>query len=123
MGKKKGFVIAGGVIVVAAVAALIGFNVMGGKKKEVVAEVPPAVTVEKPALRTIELGSELIGTIEPDSIVYVTPKGAGEITAVNFQTGDTVRAISSVSSTRNRWRQPGFRWKRPVFRMRMRRAI
>ena len=92
MGKKKGFIIAGGVIVVAAAAVLIGFNVTGGKKKEVVAEVPPAVTVEKPALRTIELGSELIGTIEPDSIVYVTPKGAGEITAANFQTGDTVRA-------------------------------
>lgn len=92
MGKKKGIIIAGSVIVVVAAAALIVTNLMGGKKTESVAEVPPVVAVENPTLRSIELGSELIGTIEPDSIVYVTPKGAGEVTAANFQTGDQVKA-------------------------------
>lgn len=92
MGKKKGIMIAGSVIVVIAAAALIATNLMGGKKTEAVAEVPPVVAAENPMLKSIELGSELIGTIEPDSIVYVTPKGAGEITAANFQTGDNVKA-------------------------------
>lgn len=50
------------------------------------------VAAENPELRSIEVSTELIGTIEPDSIVYVTPKGAGEIISVNVQTGDQVTA-------------------------------
>lgn len=56
------------------------------------AEVPPAVTAEKPQVRTIELSSELVGTIEPDSIVHVMPLGAGEVTSVGVKTGDLVSA-------------------------------
>ena len=92
MSKKKVITIAVSVVLVAAVATLIVTNVAGGKKEEVVAEVPPVVAAENPELRTIEVSTELIGTIEPDSIVYVTPKGAGEIISVNVQTGDQVTA-------------------------------
>jgi len=90
--KKKIFIIVGAVVIVAAVAGLILPRVLKGKQEEIVAEVPPAVTVEKPETRTIELSNELIGTIEPDSIVHVTPLGAGEITSVGVKTGDLVSA-------------------------------
>ncbi|HBE86820.1 MAG TPA: efflux RND transporter periplasmic adaptor subunit, partial [Lachnoclostridium sp.] len=60
MTKKKIFIIAGAVVIVAAVAGLILPRVLEGKKEELVAEVPPAVTVEKPEIRTIELSNELI---------------------------------------------------------------
>ncbi|SET60640.1 RND family efflux transporter, MFP subunit [Lacrimispora sphenoides] len=92
MTKKKIFIIAGAVVIVAAVAGLILPRALEGKKEELVAEVPPAVTVEKSEIRTIELSNELIGTIEPDSIVHVTPLGAGEITSVGVKTGDMVSA-------------------------------
>ena len=92
MTKKKIFIIVGAVVIVAAVAGLILPRVLKGKQEEIVAEVPPAVTVEKPETRTIELSNELIGTIEPDSIVHVTPLGAGEITSVGVKTGDLVSA-------------------------------
>ena len=92
MSKKKVITIAVSVVLVAAAAALIVSNVAGGKKEETVAEVPPVVSAEHPELRSIVVNTELIGTIEPDSIVYVTPKGAGEIISVNAQTGDQVTA-------------------------------
>lgn len=92
MTKKKVFIIAGAVVIVAAVAGLILPGILGGKKEELVAEIPPAVTAEKPEIRTIELSNELIGTIEPDSIVHVTPLGAGEVTSVGVKTGDMVSA-------------------------------
>ncbi|MDR1547327.1 MAG: efflux RND transporter periplasmic adaptor subunit [Hungatella sp.] len=92
MTKKKAFIIAGAVVIVAAVAGLTLPKVLEGKKEELVAEVPPAVTVQKPETRIIEISNELIGTIEPDSIVHVTPLGAGEITSVGVKTGDVVSA-------------------------------
>ena len=92
MTKKKIIIIVGAVVIVAAVAGLILPRVLKGKQEEIVAEIPPAVTVEKPETRTIELSNELIGTIEPDSIVHVTPLGAGEITSVGVKTGDLVSA-------------------------------
>lgn len=92
MTKKKVFIIVGAVVIVAAVAGLILPGILGGKKEELVAEVPPAVSVENPQIRSIELSNEIIGTIEPDSIVYVTPLGSGEVTSVNVQTGDLVSA-------------------------------
>jgi RND family efflux transporter MFP subunit len=92
MTKKKTFIIAGAVVIVAAVAGLTLPKVLEGKKEELVAEVPPAVTAEKPETRTIEISNELIGTIEPDSIVHVMPLGAGEVTSVGVKTGDVVSA-------------------------------
>ncbi len=92
MTKKKIVIIAGAVILILAVAGLMIPRILGGNKDEIVAEVPPAVTVVKPETRNIQLSSELIGTIEPDSIVYVTPLGSGEITNTGVQTGDMVSA-------------------------------
>ncbi|WP_349944768.1 efflux RND transporter periplasmic adaptor subunit [Lacrimispora sp. BS-2] len=92
MTKKKAFIIAGAVVVVAAVAGLTLPRILERKKEELVAEVPPAVTVEEPETRTIEISNELIGTIEPDSIVHITPLGAGEVTSVGVKTGDVVSA-------------------------------
>lgn len=87
---KKTFIIAGVVVIAVVVAGLTLPKILGGHKEELVAEVPPAVSVEKPHVRSIRLSSELIGTIEPDSIVYVTPLGSGEVTSVNVKTGDMV---------------------------------
>jgi RND family efflux transporter MFP subunit len=92
MTKKKVFFIAGAVVITAALAGLILPGVLGGNKEEFVADVPPVVTVENPQIRSLELTSDLIGTIEPSSIVRITPLGAGEVTAVNVQTGDMVTA-------------------------------
>lgn len=92
MTKKKLITIAGSVILIAVVAGLVIPRVLGWNEEEVIAEVAPTVTVEKPQIRSIEQTSELIGTIEPDSIVYVTPLGSGEVTSINVQTGDVVTA-------------------------------
>lgn len=92
MTRKKILIIAGLVLVIAVAAGIAVPRIAGANKEEVVAEAPPAVNVENPAVRSIELSSELIGTIEPDSIVYVTPLGSGEITSVGVQTGDMVTA-------------------------------
>lgn len=92
MTKKKTFIIAGAVVIAAVLAGLILPKVLGGNKEELVAEVPPTVTAEKPQIRSIELSNELIGTIEPDSIVYVAPLGSGEVTNIGVKTGDVVTA-------------------------------
>lgn len=92
MTKKKVLTIAGLVLIVAAAAGIVVPRIAGANKEEIVAEIPPVVTAENPAIRSIELNSELIGTIEPDSIVYVTPLGSGEVTSVGVQTGDMVAA-------------------------------
>lgn len=90
MTKKKIIIIAGAVVIAAVAAGLTLPKMLGGNKEELVAEVPPIVTVENPQIRSIEINNELIGSIEPDSIVYVTPLGTGEVTSVNVQTGDMV---------------------------------
>jgi len=92
MTKKKVFIIAGTVVVVAVLAGLMLPKILKGGKEELVAEAPPVVSAQKPEIRTIEVSNELIGTIEPDSIVHVTPLGTGEVTSAAVKTGDTVAA-------------------------------
>ena len=92
MTRKKIFIIAGAVVVVAVLAGLIVPKIQGANKGEVVAEEPPVVTAMKPEIRSIEINNELIGTIEPDSIVHVTPLGSGEVTSIGVKTGDIVAA-------------------------------
>jgi RND family efflux transporter MFP subunit len=89
MKKKRTLIVAGVVVITAALAGLVLPNVLGSKD-ESVAEILPAVTLENPRIRSIELSEELIGTIEPDSMVYVTPLGSGEVTSVSVKTGDMV---------------------------------
>ena len=92
--KKKTIVILAGAAAVA-VAAVLAWRIlpgMLGSKEKSAAQALPAVAAENPLVRTIEQSSDLVGTVEPDSIVYVTPLGSGEITSVNVQAGDTVAA-------------------------------
>ncbi|MEY8356020.1 efflux RND transporter periplasmic adaptor subunit [Lachnospiraceae bacterium 54-53] len=92
MTKKKIVIVSSTVLLSAVAAVFILTKFLSGNKEELVSEIPPAVTVEKPQTRTIELANELIGTIEPDSIVYITPLGSGEVTSVSIQAGDIVSA-------------------------------
>lgn len=92
MTKKKVFIIAGAVVFAAVLAGLVLPKALGGNKEELVAAAPPAVSAEKPQIRTIALSNELIGTIEPDSIVHITPLGSGEITNIAVKIGDVVAA-------------------------------
>lgn len=81
-------------IAVAVVAVIIvSCSVARFGKKEVkdVASTP-VVTVTHPEVRTIELTSELIGTVEPDNIVYVNPRAGGEVTGISMKAGDRVQA-------------------------------
>lgn len=52
----------------------------------------PVVVAENPEIRDIELTSGLVGSVEPEDVVYVYPKAGGDVTAVNVQAGDTVKA-------------------------------
>ncbi len=84
-------VIAGAVVVVAAVGASV-FIAPRFMKKEVIEETvaPPVVRVVSPQVGDIEISRSLIGTVEPSDLVYVIPKAAGEITAVYANVGDYV---------------------------------
>ncbi len=90
--RKKNLVIAGCAVIVIALGAAVIFGASRNQEQVLVADVPPVVEGENPQLRTIEVNSELMGTVEPDSLVYVTPLGAGEITSVNIKAGDQVQA-------------------------------
>lgn len=92
MTKRKILIIAGAVIIIAVVAGLVIPKIAEWNKKEIVAVVPPTVTIDKPKVGNIELTSELMGTIEPDSIVYVKPLGSGEVIGIHAKTGDSVTA-------------------------------
>lgn len=61
-------------------------------KKETVEETvaPPVVQTVRPQTGSIEVSRSLIGTVEPSDLVYMTPKVAGEITAVYVSVGDYV---------------------------------
>lgn len=89
--KKKVFVwLAAGVVIVAAGAGIVTRII--NNRPELVVEKPPVVVTEQPENRTIKLENELIGKIEPDNIVYIMPKGSGEVMSVNVKTGDYVEA-------------------------------
>lgn len=91
MSKLKKWITAGVVIIIILLAALITSRYMKPKTAQV-ADALPVVSVVNPEARTIELNTELIGTIEQDNMIYVTPKGSGELTSVNIKTGDMVSA-------------------------------
>lgn len=90
--KKKKVIMTISIIVIVILLAIMILPRYMVQKVEDVAEVPPVVSVVKPEVRTIELTSEVMGTIEPDNLVYIIPKGAGELTSVHVKTGDMVQA-------------------------------
>lgn len=51
----------------------------------------PAVFLTKPERQDIRLTSSLIGTIEPEDVVYVYPKAAGDVTEVMTKAGESVQ--------------------------------
>ena len=53
----------------------------------------PVVSVEQPETNaTIRLTTSIVGNIEPSDVVYIYPKTAGDVTAVNVKAGDVVEA-------------------------------
>ena len=86
--KKFGKILIG-IVAVGAVAALVFVRV--NKKPEPIEAVPaPTVQVQNPQKGTIELTTGLTGTVEPSDVVYVIPKGAGEVLEVYVSMGQTV---------------------------------
>lgn len=80
-----------GILVVAALAALVVWRVVKPEEKDTAASLP---VIETGAAETgsISVQSELTGTIEPADMAYVIPKAAGEITELLIQPGDQVTA-------------------------------
>lgn len=79
------------VLCIAALIALILPRVL--TEKQFAEAMPdPVVTVEKPESGNITLTTNLIGSIEPEDVVYVYPKAAGEVTEVKVKAGDQVEA-------------------------------
>lgn len=86
--KKAGKIIIGAVVA-AAVVGLVAFRMM--KTEPPIEAVPdPTVEVAAPQKGTIELNTGLTGTVEPSDVVYVIPKGAGEVLEVYVSVGQTV---------------------------------
>lgn len=86
--KKFGKIVIG-VAVAGAFAALI-FTRVTRKEPPIEAVPAPTVQVQNPQKGSIILTSELMGTVEPSDVVYVIPKGAGEVLEVYVSMGQTV---------------------------------
>lgn len=50
----------------------------------------PVVEVAQPETRDIKLTTGLVGTVEPEDVVYVYPKASGEVTEVYIKAGELV---------------------------------
>lgn len=86
---KKGWIIGG--VAVAVLCLAVAKKVMTPKQfAQGMAD--PVVSAEYPEIRDIELTSGLVGSVEPEDVVYVYPKAGGDVTSVNVQAGDTVKA-------------------------------
>lgn len=86
--KKIGKIVIG-VVVAGAFAALI-FTRVTRKEPPIEAVPAPTVQIQNPQKGSIILTSELMGTVEPSDVVYVIPKGAGEVLEVYVSMGQTV---------------------------------
>lgn len=79
-----------GCVAAVAVCALILPKVFS-KKPFAEAVADPIVEVTKPETRDISLTTELVGSIEPEDVVYVYPKASGEVTEVKIKAGEIVQ--------------------------------
>lgn len=84
---KKGILI--GCVAAAAVCALILPKVFS-KKPFAEAVADPIVEITNPERRDIRLTTGLVGSVEPEDMVYVYPKASGEVTEVYIKAGDSV---------------------------------
>ncbi|MCD8221511.1 MAG: efflux RND transporter periplasmic adaptor subunit [Clostridiales bacterium] len=92
MNKKS--VIIGGVVVV-----ILGFAVASRLMNtspfaEAVAD--PVVEVTTPEKRDISLTTGLVGTVEPEDVVYIYPKVSGEVREVYIKAGEVVQAGDAI---------------------------
>lgn len=86
MNKK---VIAGGIAVIAVCALII--PKIFAKKPFAEAVADPIVEVTSPDVRDINLTTELVGSVEPEDVVYIYPKAAGDVTEVKIKAGELVQ--------------------------------
>ena len=84
---KKGIIV--GVAVAAVICAAVLPRFMGNQQfAEAVAL--PVMETAYPRVGDIRLTTSLIGKVEPSDVVYIYPKAAGDVTAVNVKAGDIV---------------------------------
>ncbi len=78
----------------AAAALLLAAVLPRALRKEEFAQAvaDPVVEISSPETRDIRLTTGLVGTVEPESVVYVYPKASGEVTEVNIKSGQIVEA-------------------------------
>lgn len=84
---KKGW-IAGGIVAAAALALILPKILIKQPFVEGMAE--PMVETETPQKRDIVLSTGLVGKVEPEDVVYLYPKAAGEVTEVAVKAGELV---------------------------------
>lgn len=89
MNKKiRNMAVAG--VAVVAVAGLLATRLLNREPfAEGVAD--PIVEITQPELRDIKISTGLVGEIEPEDVVYVYPKAAGEVTEVSVKAGEMVQ--------------------------------
>lgn len=80
-----------GCIAAAAFCALILSKVLN-KEPFAEAVLAPVVEVTTPERRDISITAGLVGSVEPEDVVYLYPKASGDVTQVNIQAGDVVEA-------------------------------
>lgn len=78
-----------GGVVVAAACALILPRIFT-KEPFAEATADPMVEIVLPETRDIRLTTGLVGTVEPEDVVYVYPKASGEVTEVSVKAGELV---------------------------------
>lgn len=76
-----------------AVVAVVGLLATRLLNREPFAEgvADPIVEITQPELRDIKISTGLVGEIEPEDVVYVYPKAAGEVTEVSVKAGEMVQ--------------------------------
>ncbi|RFZ79549.1 efflux RND transporter periplasmic adaptor subunit [Lacrimispora amygdalina] len=85
--KKKVLLLGVSAVILIAVI-LIRIN---GMKVPVKADTLPVVETVNPEVGTIELYTSLIGTIEPETVVRISPEASGTVTQVAAKAGDMVQ--------------------------------
>lgn len=86
---KKGWIIGG--VAVLALCAVVAGKIMKPKQFAEGVE-DPIVGVTQPETRDIVIRSSLVGSIEPEEVVYVYPKASGDVTDLYVKAGDRIEA-------------------------------
>lgn len=84
---KKSKIVIAAVVAVAAVMIVPRFL---KPKEEVNSAAVPVVSVANPEIGTIEIYTDLSGSIEPSEMASIIPKAAGEVTEIYVKAGDVV---------------------------------